>query len=147
MSSLRALTLYQPWCWSMTALPPPERKEVENRPRPCWRSLLGKQIALHAGLTWDAKGAAILEQLGLRPPTREQCVAGAIVALVTIERQVTAAIELPEHQRRYFFGPYGYVCRDLIALPEPVKERGMQGFWPVSAEVEAAIRAQIGGAP
>lgn len=140
---MRALTLYQPWCWSMSVPLPPERKDVENRPRACWASLIGETIALHAGLTWDASGASFLVKLGLRPPSRAVCVAGAIVSLVTIDRQVTSAAELPAAQRRYFFGPYGYVFRDQVLLVEPVKVRGNRGFWPVPSDVEDAVMAQV----
>lgn len=46
-------------------------------------------------------------------------------------------------QVRWFFGPVGYVLRDVHALREPVPCRGWQGFWTLSLEVEARVEEQL----
>ena len=142
---LRALSLSQPWAWAMTVPEPPLRKDVENRTWKLWESMVGARVAVHAAKSWDPDAVGFLADRGLVVPPREQLATGAIVAVVTIPRQVTAAIELPEAQRGYFFGPYGFVFADHALLATPVPARGMQGFWLVPADVEAAVRAQIGG--
>lgn len=138
---MRALSLSQPWAWSMTVPEPPLRKDVENRTWPCWRSQIGQRVAVHAAKSWDEDGVAFLTAAGLAVPARADLATGAIVAIVTIERQVTSAVELPEHQHRFFFGPYGFVFTDQALLAVPVPARGMQGFWQVSA----GVLAQMGG--
>jgi hypothetical protein len=45
-------------------------------------------------------------------------------------------------QVRWFFGPVGYVLRDVIALPTPVPCKGALGFWTLPADVDAKVRAQ-----
>jgi hypothetical protein len=46
-------------------------------------------------------------------------------------------------QVRWFFGPVGYLLRDVIPLPTPVACRGFQGFWTLPRDVEAEVRAQL----
>lgn len=44
----------------------------------------------------------------------------------------------------WFVGPYGWVLSDVVALPEPVPCSGKQGVWSLPADVDAAVRAQLG---
>lgn len=138
---MRALSLSQPWAWTMTALAPPDRKEVENRPRPLPANMIGKRIAIHAAKSWDDNGALHIHEQGIRFPTRAQLASGALVALVTIERQVTDATSLPVLQQRWFFGPYGYVFADMTPLTKSIPVKGMLGFWRVP---EAAAEEALG---
>jgi hypothetical protein len=46
-------------------------------------------------------------------------------------------------QVRWFFGPIGYILRDVHALAKPVPCKGALGFWTLPADVERAVRAQI----
>lgn len=144
---MRALSLSQPWAWAMTVPPAPLRKDVENRSWPCWASMIGARFAIHAALSWDADAVDFLTARGLVVPARSELAAGAVVALATIDRQVTSANELPAEQRRWFFGPYGFVFRDQTVLLRRVPARGMQGFWPVRPEIEAAILGALGEVP
>lgn len=50
-----------------------------------------------------------------------------------------------DEQERWFFGPIGYVLRDVIALPIPVPLRGWQGFWKLPHDVTAQIEEQLDG--
>lgn len=78
----------------------------------------------------------------------------AVIAVATIVRDVTIAEygieaivgvggEIEPNQRRWFFGPVGYVLRDVIALPKPIQCRGYQGFWTLPEEISAAVSAQL----
>jgi hypothetical protein len=125
----------------MTALERPNRKEVENRSRPLPASMLGKRIAIHAAKSWDDSGAHHIHRQGIRFPTRAQLASGALVALVTIERQVTDAATLPVLQQRWFFGPYGYVFANMTPLTKSIPVKGMLGFWRVP---EAAAEEALG---
>lgn len=143
---LRALSLSQPWAWCMTVPPPPDRKDVENRNRPCPPNMIGRRFAIHAAQSWDPHGAHMIHGLGLRFPPQATITRGAVVALATIDRQVTqvdGAASLPVEQRRWFFGPYGYVFRDLSVLTKPVPCRGMLGFWTVLIDTEREIMGQM----
>lgn len=82
----------------------------------------------------------------------------AVIAVATIDRVLDpvahgidldsdeARAPLAAAQRRWFFGPIGYVLRDVVALPEPVPCKGALGFWTLPADVEARVREQIGAA-
>ncbi len=47
------------------------------------------------------------------------------------------------NQRRWFFGPIGYVLRDVHALPTPVPCRGWQGFWTLPHDIEQRVLEQL----
>lgn len=143
MTPLRALSLSQPWAWTMTAPAGGLRKDVENRSKPCQANMIGKRFAIHAALSWDADGAAMIYQAGLRFPPKATISRGSIIATATIDRQVTSASELPVEQRRWFFGPFGYVFRDLTVLTKPVPCKGMLGFWSVPEDALGQITGQL----
>lgn len=83
-------------------------------------------------------------------------ITSAVIGVATVDRVLDpracgiypdhpdAAAALPPDQRRWFFGPLGYVLRDVIALPEPVPCRGWQGFWTLPDELERQVTAQLG---
>ena len=154
MKGLRALSLSQPWAWCMTIPQPPERKDVENRTWPCPASMIGKRFAIHAAKSWDERGASMMYAEGLHFPPKATITRGAIVALATIDHVVIAhkpppgssyrhAATLPESQKRWFFGPYGYVFVRLAVLPRPVTVAGMQGFWTVPEPIVEDIENQL----
>ena len=87
-------------------------------------------------------------------------VTGAVIAVAVVDRCVrstgissnhpgTAYGYDPEElaelgdQRRWLFGRYGYVLRDVRALAEPVPCRGALGFWTLPADVAARVEAQL----
>jgi len=116
--------------------------------------MLGKRFAIHAAKSWDDDGAVHIHEAGLRFPPQAMIARGAIVALATIDHQVIAttpppgsphrhASTLPVSQKRWFFGPYGYVFRDLAVLAKPVPCRGMQGFWAVPDEVTEEVLGHL----
>jgi hypothetical protein len=129
-------------------------KRVENRTwaPPEW--LVGEDFALHAGKRWDSASHQSLS-LHLAPadpqiPPRNELVFGAVVAVVRLGRVVGvkdawAQNPLEHDQRRWFFGPYGWVVDNVRTLPAPVPCRGFQGLWGLPLDVEAAVLEQLAG--
>lgn len=141
---MKALSLWQPWAWSMTVPPPPKRKGVENRTWPCPRQMIGKRFAVHASKTWDMKGVAFIRSNGLLVPQAgvDPVAFGAVIATAVISRVVRTHAELPEDQRKWFFGPYGFVFEDVDLLDAPVPCRGFQMFFELPTAVEDAVERQ-----
>lgn len=144
---MRFLSLSRPWPWAFTTeeLPPLERKLIENRSWMPPISQIGALIALHAAKSWDPDAIGFFIRLGLRdmPGRKELYPSGVVFAVATLERVVTEARTLPAAQQRWFFGPCGWVLRDMVALPVPVPCRGAQGLRELPADVEMAVRLQL----
>jgi hypothetical protein len=137
---LRALTLWQPWAYAITRL----GKRIENRSRPPGPSLVGTTVAIHAAakhdvaaerdaIAWIHRTFSAECYVPAEPPR------GAIVALARVVGSVTASDD------PWFVGPVGWQLADVIALPTPVSCRGMQGVWPVPADVAARVRELAAG--
>jgi hypothetical protein len=82
----------------------------------------------------------------------------AVIAVATIDGEIVDRIDrlrvrhwaermtdLADDQARWFFGPIGYVLRDVRALAEPVPCRGWQGFWTLPPDVERQVMEQLHG--
>jgi hypothetical protein len=126
---MRALTLWQPWASCIVRGP----KRIENRPWKPFACVTGKRIAIHAGKTWDPVGAEFCAERGfyLR---RDEAPLLAIVGTAFVERWVAPrdADTLPEDQLQWFFGPFGWVLRDVRPLTKPIFCRGARGLWIIS---------------
>lgn len=141
---MRAITLWQPWAWSMgTSL----IKGVENRTWPPPRWLLGRRIALHAGKKFCKASADSLDSRLLPSdpelPPKSQLVFGAVIAVTTVAAVVTSIDDVPTDQRRFFFGPYGWLVTNTRRLDEPVYCRGWQGLWRLPESVERRVLEQV----
>lgn len=165
---MRALTLTQPWAGLVAS----GIKLVENRPRRMIRREdFGKPFAIHAAKTGDEsvfnRAIEIAPELAPRGPYslsdarwyKLGRIASAVIGVATIKRAVIEwtdgrivdsygvcggpEIDLGD-QRRWFFGPIGYVLRDVRALAEPVPCRGWQGFWRLDDETERRVHEQLG---
>lgn len=133
---MKALTLYQPWAWSIVAGP----KRIENRPWKPWPEIIGKYIALHAGKTYDDAGADYIRRQGLNPPGKLEIVKGAIVGVARVAgyRHIHMTAGIPEDQRGWFFGPFGWLLEDVRAVaPWPCK--GAMALWDAPAEFVRAF--------
>lgn len=138
-AEIRGLTLWRPWAWSIVH----GSKRVENRPWAPPRSIMGQYIALHAGKHWDYDGAAKIAQAHPEMPRTSDLHPLGIVGVARVVDVATSAIDdLPMEQWHWYFGPYGWVLEDVIALPKPVPCRGAQGLWPLPPAVLEAVRAQ-----
>jgi hypothetical protein len=155
--AMRALTLTQPWAGLVAA----GLKLVENRPNPMIkREDFGEPFAVHAGRQVDenvySRICEIAPELFLcwSPKTpaswpawyRLSRITSAVIAVATVDRAVDDYDTLDPilgDQRRWYFGPIGYVLRDVRAIAEPVRCRGHQPFWRVPADIERAVTAQL----
>jgi hypothetical protein len=135
---MKALSLSQPWCWAVLHA----GKHVENRSWQPPLDMIDQQIALHAAKSWDGSAVTFFIDLDLHgfPSERRDYPVSAIVGLATIDRIVTKPDTLPDDQRRWFFGEYGWVIRNVLSLPRPVPCRGFQGLWTVPDDALAQIR-------
>lgn len=162
---IRALTLTQPWAGLVAS----GIKLVENRPRRMIKAAdFGKPFAIHASREIDRDAwRSIIEidpTLALDHPgpmaraSRWQRLAGVTSAVVAVATLVScldplacgilpdsddARAALPPDQRRWFFGPIGYVLRDVRALAKPVPCKGMLGFWTLPEDVERLVMEQL----
>lgn len=163
---MRALTLTQPWAGLVAS----GIKLIENRPRSIIkRERFGEQFAIHASREIDESVYDRIEEiapelrllpsfmvstsLASRPAPewyRLSRITSAVIAVATVVRSVTQGeVEtgaIADDQRRWFFGPVGYVLRDVLALATPVPCRGALGFWTLPADIESAVTAQIASA-
>jgi hypothetical protein len=165
---VRALTLTQPWAGLVAA----GIKLVENRPRHMIkREDVGKPFAIHASREIDATTYNRIAQLApdvllfgeagrpvipcKRDWYRLSRITSAVIAVATLDSIVDplacgidpdsdeARAVLAPDQRRWFFGPIGYVLRDVRALAAPVACRGYQAFWTLPADVAARVEEQL----
>jgi hypothetical protein len=142
MREIRGLTLHRPWAWAMTR----GSKRIENRVWAPPPAIVGGYVALHAGKTWDYEGAEYIRRLH---PEMPGSASEHPLGIVGVARVVDVILEerdngfdedpLPEDQDRWFFGPFGWLLADVVAIP-PVPCRGMQGLWPLPADVLARVR-------
>lgn len=161
---MRALTLTQPWCGLVAS----GIKRVENRPRQMIRAEdFGVPFALHASRVIDHDVYDRIDQIapgltsGVPPWLVLSRYTSAVIGVATIDKVfhsgwdadsiASAATTLSysngellgPDQVRWFFGPVGYVLRDIRALATPVPCRGWQGFWTLPDETERAVTAQL----
>ena len=146
---MRALTLHQPWAWAIAHAD----KAIENRQKVPPLALIGHDFAVHAGLTLDEVAWAdfrdgLYGDAAQLVPDTEHLVRGAVVAVARLDdyRRVMRAWPLGrdiEADRRWFTGAVGNILSDRRPLRTPVPCRGMQGWWPLPPDVEAAVRAQL----
>jgi hypothetical protein len=147
---LQALTVHRPWPWAIAE----KHKPVENRGWKPPTTLVTRHLAIHAGKTFDEEAAeAIAFHFGIDVPPESEHVAGAIVAVVRLaaiimrtgpgERdfEVLHGTLPSPFDARWFSGEYGW-CFDDVTEIEPVACRGMQGLWPVPADVVEVVRAR-----
>lgn len=145
---MKAISLNRPWPWAVCHAPAPKR--IENRSyRP--RSVLGDQVALHAGRRWDDVTAAAFA--GAWPASFPQAPSDHPLGIVGVAR-VVGWIDVPGNategevsdddlHSRWLNGPIGWVLRDVVALPTPVPTPGRLGLWSLPTDVAMQVREQI----
>lgn len=132
-----ALTLWQPWCYAMVHL----GKRVENRPWHPPRWLIGQRIALHAGATLHADSFEALLHLLPEDLDPKALPIKAVCATARLMRVVTSPDDLPDDQRQWFVGEYGWVLDELVAFGAPVPCRGFQKLWRLPDDVLREVRS------
>lgn len=165
---MKALSLSQPWCWSI--FDPIADKGIENRSWAPPIAMIGETFAIHAAKSWVAKpeytcaahgvkcpvyGLELLSpfgyfiHLGIDAPSRKETYdVSAITGVATLDRVVTDASTLRslnlEHQVRWLFGPYGWVLTNRRKLKRPIPCGGKQGLWTVPEPISREIEIQLG---
>lgn len=134
---LRALTYLQPWA----SLHANGVKMVENR---TWRpspSLLapGGTYAIHAGLRHD-RDAYWIPWI---PASYRSCPSGAIVAVARLGSFHSSRETLPEDQRDWFCGPWGWLSSEVLRLPEPIPCRGARMLWEIPSDIRGVLAAAM----
>jgi hypothetical protein len=144
---LRVLTFQQPWLWAIDSLPLGERKDVENRDKRIPSNLLGGWFAAHAGLEWDAEGAADMEAMGIKVPGPNDVPRGVITSLIQVPVQFELGVVdkavVAEASSRWAFGPWCYVVGSVLRLFKAVLFRGMPGFTVADPATKREILAQL----
>ena len=153
---MEALTVWQPWAWAIGA----GLKLVENRNwLPSWKRLtVGQQLAIHAGVSAPTRTDFAGLRAAARAMGREAEVPafdspelsagygrGRVIAVATFADVVRSRAELPEAQRPWWIGPYGWLLTDVrqLQLGSAPTERGQQGLWRLSPRVELLVTAQL----
>lgn len=148
---MKALTLQRPW--TAAFLLPTDPKRIENRTWKPPASIIGKRIALHAGLGWWPGHETLVDSLASdaeRECWANHCTMTGVFAAAVVRCfvQQQDAPELFDNERgvfasRWWLGPVAWVLGDFVALAEPIACRGAQGLWALSADVEAKVMASI----
>lgn len=145
---MKALTLWRPWPWAIfhaTTNP----KRIENRPWKPWPSIIGQQIVLHAGKTFD-KGAVddILEltrpedECDLRQVLPASATDLGLIGVAHVagycedESQVFA---WDPAQIDWWSGPFAWKLANVRAFKEPIACDGRQGLWDLPRWAEKLV--------
>ena len=152
---MRALTLWQPWA----ALVASGLKRIENRSwtPPGW--LLDQRFAITAG-KWDNNSAIAARCLTVEGepsyekkevPNRMIIATAVLIAVARTADEAVRFCDGDESQRRWYFGPVGWVLDDIRQLETPIPCRGHQKLWTLRSpeselvrDARATTRAQRG---
>lgn len=142
---MRFLSLSNPWPWAIFDLDPFVAKRLENRSWAPAISMIGKRIALHAAKSWDDNAPGFFLRLGFDgfPARRDLYPTGVILGFATIARVVTEDRTLHPDQKRWYFGPYGWVLEDVLKLPTPIPCKGAQGLREMPPDVNDQALAAL----
>lgn len=132
---IMALTIQQPWAWAITH----GTKRIENR---TWTTQHRGRLAIRTGQRIDRDA---LDDMRIRAAIRDRgqqpdYVLGAVIAvaqLVAIHSCTGRCSVWSAH------GQHHWQLTDVRPLAEPVPCKGRLGLWPLSAEVDAAVRTQL----
>lgn len=127
IDDLRALTVWQPHAWAITA----GHKDVENRPWP-FPFDAGTTIAIHAGLKVDRDG------LDLPIDVPDDLPAGVILGLVDV---VGCVRNSPSPWARR--GQFHWLLANARRLDEPVPTRGQMQLFRLPSDVVTRIHEQL----
>jgi hypothetical protein len=131
---IRGLSLTRPWPFSFVNGPALSQKRTENRSWPPPKHLIGHFIALHAAQSWDeADREWIASTMGVYVPSNRESPHSQIFAVCMLAGFIEhdQDFRLSEFQRKWFFGPYGWLLdtETFVALKNPVPCKGGQGLW------------------
>ena len=149
---MKALTLWRPWPWAIFHAPT-NPKRIENRPWTPWPSIIGKQIVLHAGQTFDSEAAdELCTMFALHPdgtPPHGWHDQG-LIGVATVWGWANSAADCEKFmvgQRHWVSGPHAWLLSAVRTFREPIPCKGKQGLWNLSADVEARVREELNVVP
>jgi hypothetical protein len=114
---MKALSINQPWAWAILYA----GKRVENRK---WKTNFRGRFFLHAGLRFDDAGVEWIENHFPDLTLPESYQMGGVIGQATITDCVS------QSDSPWFFGPYGFVLKDVVPI-KFVPCRGMLNFFEV----------------
>lgn len=133
-NKIRGLSLTRPWEFAFL-----HGKRIENR---SWKpplSLKGCYIALHTAKSWSEDDREFISiVLGIDVPDKNESRSSEIFAVCRWYGQVfldsdseliPTAVDIPQYQQKWFFGPFGWLLEDFVPLKTPVACLGSQGLW------------------
>lgn len=132
MSTVKAITILQPWAWAVVG----GLKRFENRE---WRTDYVGPLVIHAGKSdaWMERGMKFLRERGVAP-LRSELEFGAVLGVVDmVDCKRVAECGGDE----YAWGPYCFELARPRRLVRPVPMRGQVSLW----NCEAAIVAELLG--
>ena len=122
---MKTLSIQQPWAWAIL-----HGKPVENRD---WYTKVRGTVLIHAGKKVDYDAFSFIEEMGLKIPEPNERLTGGIVGAVDIIDCVT------KYSSKWFFGKYGFVLSNAIAVPF-FPCRGQLGFFEVDYPYMKALK-------
>jgi hypothetical protein len=152
----------QPWASLVVS----GQRLIENRTTKPPESMIGEQLAIHAGPTFefeDGDDIFLRKIYGPTSPPHRRPIdfpLNAVIGVATLDRVIelqtsasAVAHETPPvdriaswnlgEQARWFFGPFGLVLKDVRALAKPVPCNGSPVYWQLPRDVEPAVREQL----
>lgn len=150
---MKALSLSQPWAWVVVC----GGKRIENRKWAPPVAMLGQEFAIHAAKSWDQEAFEDLVDgeygpiPGL-PDRKELYTFGAVIGTAVLRDYLDGTMYTididthpgcPDDQRRFFFGPYGFLLDNVRPVAPAVPCRGLLNFW----ELPAAVLDQLARSP
>jgi hypothetical protein len=127
---LLCITLKQPWAtWILWGW-----KLIETRTHNHFRSLVGKRIGIHAGLSMDRRAitlaAPYMTATQIRVSAGHQHVRGALLCTAFVSKfGIVPAVESERAMINCHVFRAGLWLRDVQPFTPPIPMRGHQGIW------------------
>jgi hypothetical protein len=142
---VRALTLWRPWPWAIFhAKHNPKR--IENRPWKPWPSIIGKQIVLHAGKTFQKDAMADILEVTQTLVLPASATDFGLIGVATVYGVASSEAECEQFmagQGVWFSGPFAWLLGAVRPFPEPILCDGKQGLWELPRWAEKLVMEQL----
>lgn len=146
---MKFLSFSNPWPWVIFHPDPAVWKRIENRSWSPPIDMIGQRFAIHAAKSMDESAFSYFRELGILdyPSRFDMYPSSAVLGVATIDRVRTGdrdhvPKDIAPEQRKWFFGHYGWVLTDVIAL-SPIKMKGGQGLRTLPPDVDALVADQL----
>lgn len=143
-----ALTLWRPWARIVCT----GEKRIENRPWAPPLKMLGKTIAIHAGVRMDLDsepwisstlGYDVLKMEHAQGIVGHATLVGWCDAKGNVLQEISGAYirrDLTARDREWLVGPFGWMFRDAHLIQKPIPIRGFQKLWRLDSATEEKLR-------